>query len=218
MLARIALALDEKTIELPPSLRALAARGVAKSFRTGHRLIEEGDSDDSIFIITRGRVRVFSAGAGEREVTYGTYGVGEYVGEMSLDGGARSASVEAIEPLEAVLITRQTLLQHLSDCPEFALELLAKVIRRARAATLSTRQLALNDVYGRLATLLVSLSHPNGDGSRVIGARLTHQEIAGNLGCSREMVGRIMRDLEKGRYIARTADSLVLLRPLPMRW
>jgi CRP/FNR family cyclic AMP-dependent transcriptional regulator len=205
-------------VELSPSLRALAARGVPHSYRKGHRLIEEGDTGDSIYIITRGRVRVFAAGEGDREVTYGTYGPGEYVGEMSLDGGLRSASVEAIEPLECVLITRQTLLQHLGESPEFALELLAKVIRRARAATLSTRQMALNDVYGRLVLLLTSLSRPRADGTRTVPMRLSHQEIAGNLGCSREMVGRIMRDLEKGRYISRTSTELVLLRSLPTRW
>jgi len=205
-------------IELSPSLRRLAARGVVRRYQKGYRLIEEGDLDDSIYIITRGQVRVFAAGDDDREVTYGSYGAGEYVGEMSLDGSPRSASVVAIEPIECIQITRQGLLQHLSESPEFALELIGKVIRRARAATLSTRQLALNDVYGRLVLLLNSLSEPRPDGSRKVGRRLTHQEIASNLGCSREMVGRLMRDLEKGQYISRTETDLVVLRRLPTRW
>ena len=156
--------------ELTPSLRALAARGPARTYRKGHLLIEEGDEGDSIYILTKGRVRVFAAGADGREVTYGIYGAGEYVGEMSLDGGLRSASVIAVEAIECVQIARKTLMQHLSAEPGFALELLAKVIRRARAATLSTRQLALNDVYGRLVLLLTSMSTPNPDGTRRIGS------------------------------------------------
>ena len=207
---------SERLAHSSPSLRALAARGIKRSYRKGYHLIEESDFGDSIYIITKGRVRVFSAGDDGREVTYGTYGAGEYVGEMSLDGGPRSASVVAIEPIDCVQITRQTLLQHLSESPEFALELLAKVIRRARAATLSTRQMALNDVYGRLVLLLNSLSLPDAGGK--VGHRLTQREIASNLGCSREMVGRILRDLEKGKYVARTDSELVVLRSLPARW
>jgi CRP/FNR family cyclic AMP-dependent transcriptional regulator len=203
--------------ELSSSLRALAARGVVRTYRKGHRLMEEGDLDDTIYIITRGRVRVFAAAESGREITYGSYGAGEYVGEMSLDGGPRSASVIAIEPVQCVRITRQTLLQHLSENPEFALELLAKVIRRARAATLSARQLALNDVYGRLVLLLNSRAFPAAGGPRFIPA-LTHKEIAGELGCSREMVGRLMRDLERGQYVSRTDSGLALLRELPARW
>jgi len=207
---------SERLAHSSPSLRVLAARGIKRSYRKGYHLIEESDFGDSIYIITKGRVRVFSAGDDGREVTYGTYGAGEYVGEMSLDGGPRSASVVAIEPIDCVQITRQTLLQHLSESPEFALELLAKVIRRARAATLSTRQMALNDVYGRLVLLLNSLSLPDASGK--VGHRLTQREIASNLGCSREMVGRILRDLEKGKYVARTDSELVVLRSLPARW
>ncbi|MFO1285453.1 MAG: cyclic nucleotide-binding domain-containing protein [Rubrivivax sp.] len=96
----------------------------------------------------QGKLRACSVGTDGREVTYGTYGPGEYVGEMSLDGGPRSADVVVDEPGIVVLVTRATLLAHLAAQPQFALELLAKVIRRARTATLSLRQIALNDVYG----------------------------------------------------------------------
>jgi CRP/FNR family cyclic AMP-dependent transcriptional regulator len=203
---------------LTPSLRALAARGVAKSYRKGQRLIEEGDTSDSLYIITKGRVRVFGSGDNGREITYGTRGVGEYVGEMSLDGGPRSANVEAIEALECMQVTRQTLLLHISEHPEFALELLSRVIRRARSTTLSTKQLALNDAYGRLVLLLNSLAEAQPDGTRLIPERLTHQEIANRLGCSREMVSRLMKDLEGGGYIGEAAPYYRLLKALPARW
>jgi len=118
----------DRLATLTPSLRALAERGVPKSFRKGHRLIEEGDSGDTLYIITKGQLRVFGSNAdNSREITYGTYSAGEYIGEMSLDGGPRSASVEALEAVECVQVTRQTLLQHIAEHPEFALELLAKV-------------------------------------------------------------------------------------------
>jgi len=204
---------------LAEPLRLLAQRGETRRFRKGHRLIDEGERGDTIFIILAGRVRVFaSSERADREITYGTYGVGEYFGEISLDGGPRSASVEAIEACTCAIVTRQTLLQHIAERPEFALDLLAKVIRRARAATLSAKQLALNDVYGRLVLLLNALALPQPDGTRLISERLTHREMANRLGCSREMVSRLMKDLESGGYLEQTRESLTLRQALPTRW
>ena len=203
---------------LSEPLRELARRGELKRFRKGQRLIEEGEYGDTIFIILSGRMRVFGSGDRDREITYGTYGVGEYLGEISLDGGPRSASVVALESSECAVVTRQTLLSHIAEHPEFALDLLAKVIRRARVATLNAKQLALNDVYGRLVLLLNKLAVPQSDGTRVIAERLTHQEMANRLGCSREMVSRLTKDLEVGGYLAATNGGFTLLRPLPSRW
>ncbi len=203
---------------LTPSLRALAERGVVKAFRKGQRLIDEGDNGDTLYIITKGRLRVFGSSDTGREITYGSYGAGEYIGEMSLDGGPRSANVEATEPVECVQVTRHTLLVHIAEHPEFALELIAKVIRSARAATVSTKRLALNDAYERLVLLLNSLAVAQPDGTRLIGERLTHQEIANRLGCSREMVSRLMKDLEGGGYVRVSNGAFDLVRALPARW
>ena len=203
---------------LPDSLQLLARRGEFKRYRKGHRLIEEGELGDTIFIILKGRVRAFGSGDKGREITHGTYGVGEYIGEISLDGGPRSASVEVIEACECTVVTRQTLLQHIAEHPEFALELLAKVIRRARAATLNAKQLALNDVYGRLVLMLNRLAVAQADGTRLIAERLTHREMANRLGCSREMVSRLMKDLEGGGYLIDASGGHQLTKSLPARW
>lgn len=204
-----------------PALRALAARGSARRFRRGQVVIQEGDDGDTLFIVLAGRLRVFSAHEDNgREITLGSYGPGEYVGELSLDGGRRSASVEAVEPTRCAMVTRATLQAFIAERPEFAFELLAKVIARTRAATLTARQLALNDVYGRLRHLLLSESVPAADGTRVLRAPLTHREIAQRIGCSREMVSRLMKDLDRGGFVAagRAPPALRLLRPLPGRW
>jgi CRP/FNR family transcriptional regulator, cyclic AMP receptor protein len=203
---------------LPDSLRLLARRGEIKRFRKGHRLIEEGEQGDTIFIILTGRVRAFGSGDNDREITYGNYGPGEYIGEISLDGGPRSANVVTLEACECVVVTRQTLQQHIAEHPEFAFELLAKVSRLARSATLSAKRLALNDVYGRLVLLLNSLAGEQADGTRVVAERLTHQDMANRLGCSREMVSRLMKDLESGGYLTANNGRLTLLLALPLRW
>lgn len=208
-----------ETAPLTDSVRALARRGELCRFGKGSVLIQEGAVGDTLYIVLEGRLRVFgSTMSSEREITYGTYGPGEYIGEMGLDGGPRSASVMALETTVCAMITRRTLEQHLRENSDFAFELLAKVIRRARAATLNARQLALNDVYGRLRGLLAELSTPHADGSRRVTERLTHLEMAHRLGCSREMVSRLMKDLERGGYVQTQDARIHVLKPLPQRW
>lgn len=198
-------------------LRDLTARGVQRSYAKGRLLIEEGDAGDTLFIIVSGRLRAFSESHG-REIIYGSYGPGEYVGEMSLDGGARSANVVTLERSLCSVVTRRTLEAFIAERPAFAFELLAKVIARARAATVSARMQALNDAYGRLRFLLESMAVARPDGTRHVPERMTHKEMASHVGCGREMVSRLLKDLERGGYIEVSTRSLVLCKALPVRW
>lgn len=202
-----------------PHVQALAARGLVRQYRPHLLLIQEGERGDSIFIVTRGRLRVFAADADGREVTLAIHGVGEYVGEMALDGGPRSANVETMEPSTCAVITRDVLLAYIAEHPDFALEMMGKLIRRARLATESARNLALIDIYGRLSRLLLQLASPAAaDGTRTLMERITHQQLASHLACSREMVSRLLKDLEKGGYVVVRDRRLVLLRELPAKW
>lgn len=202
---------------LSPTLRALATRGVPRNYRKGTLIIEEGSHGDTLYLVLTGRVRAFSSDARGREIVYGVYGAGDYFGEMSLDGGPRSASVIAETACSCAVLTRQTLREHVKAVPEFAFELLERVIRRARLATQSARSMALLDVYGRLVQLLEGLATTEPDGTRVVRERLTHSEMAARVGCSREMVSRLMKDLEGGGYVHRAAGTITL-RSLPQRW
>jgi CRP/FNR family cyclic AMP-dependent transcriptional regulator len=152
-------------------------------------------------------------------VVYGVYGAGDYFGEMSLDGGLRSASVMAETACTCAVLTRQTLREHIKAEPEFAFELIARVIGRARMATQSARSMALLDVYGRLVQLLDSMATPGSAGTRDIAPAPTHAAIAARLGCSREMVSRLLSDLERGGYLEVGVGRAVRLkRVLPTRW
>lgn len=200
-------------------VEALARRGSERHYRRGALIIQEGDRGDTLYIVRSGRLRAFVADAGGKELTLGLYGPGEYVGEMALDGGPRSASVEAVEPTVCAVIARADLLAYIAEHPDFALELMARLIRRARLATENARSVALIDVYGRLTRLLDQLAEPpDAQGQRVLRERLTHQQIASHLACSREMVSRLLKDLETGGYIGLRERRLVLLRSLPARW
>ena len=200
------------------SLRALATRGEVRRYRKGTILIHEGDSGDTMFIVLSGRVKVFCTDASDKEITFGIFGPGEYFGEMALDGGPRSASVITQLPSLCSVITRTALLAYIGQHPEFALQLLSKVIRRLRLATRDARNLAFIDVYGRLTRCLHELAIPQADGGERISERITHQEIASRVGCSREMVSRILKDLESGGYIEVVDKRIVLVKRLPQRW
>jgi CRP/FNR family cyclic AMP-dependent transcriptional regulator len=203
---------------LPAPVDKLAALGVQRRYRSHSILIEEGDAGDSVYIVLSGRLRAFVSDARGREITLGLHGPGEYVGEMSLDGGLRSASVQAVEPTVCAVVTRETMLRHIASDPEFSLALIVRLIRRARLATESARSMALLDVYSRLRRLLEERAETQADGTRVVAERLTHQAIASEIGCSREMVSRLLKDLETGGYLSVARRQLALRRELPARW
>jgi CRP/FNR family cyclic AMP-dependent transcriptional regulator len=202
----------------PDSLRALVARGELRRYRKNTVMIQEGDVGDTLFIVLLGEVKAYSCDSRDREIVYGVYGPGEYLGEMSLDGGPRSASVITLEAVTCAVITRKTLRAHIAEEPEFAFELLNRVIRRARIATDNARSLALLDVYGRLARILNQLATETEGEIRAIPQRITHQELANRVGSSREMVSKLLKDLERGGYVESRAGRLRLLKPLPSGW
>lgn len=206
----------------PPNthhIEALAALGVSRRYRRGALLIQEGETGDTLYIVQQGRLRAFVSDNHGRELTLGLYGPLEYVGEMSLDGGPRSANVEAAEASTCSVVSRAILLDYIGAHPAFALELMARLIRRARLATESARSVALIDVYGRLVRLLNEMAGEADErGERPLKERLTHQQMSQHLACSREMVSRLLKDLETGGYIAVRDRWIALCKPLPARW
>jgi len=199
------------------TLRAIAATGVVRSYPRHAVLINEGDQGDSLYIILSGRVKVYASNAAGREVVIDFHGPGEYVGEMSLAGAPRSASVVTVEPATCAVVTRAQFREFMLAHPDFTLHLVEKLIHRARLATENVKSLALSDVYGRLVRLLVTLAR-DVDGKLVVPERLTQQEIADRIGASRDMVSRLMKDLVAGGYLAVADRTITILKPPPPGW
>ena len=210
--------LDSLLQDLPAKLQPLARRGMLKRYGKGVLLIEEGALGDSLYVLLSGRVKAYSSDESGREIVYGVFGPGDYVGEIGLDGGPRSASVITLEPCTCAVVTRSALEAHIAENPAFAFELLSLVIARARLTTARAKEMALLDVYGRIAHLLKSSAVPAADGTAALAERLTHAEMAARVGCSREMVTRILGDLRTGGYVETRDGLLTLLKPLPSHW
>jgi CRP/FNR family cyclic AMP-dependent transcriptional regulator len=209
---------DRSAEVLPPKLlEALGAVASTRAFARHAIIVSEGDETDSLYVLLAGRVRVFLSDAQGKEVTLNQLGPGEYFGEITLDGGPRSASVMALEDTRCAVVKRSELVALVERQPEFALHMVRKLAHRVRGLTENVRSLALMDVYGRVARLLLELAEEQ-DGQLVIAEALTHKEIASRVGASREMISRIFSDLNEGGYIRKDNGRLVIVRKPPPRW
>jgi CRP/FNR family cyclic AMP-dependent transcriptional regulator len=198
-------------------LKQIAEQGGLRHYPANAILINEGDATDTLYILLSGRVKVYSTNAEGKEVVITTHGPGEYLGELALDGGVRSASVMTLEPTSCSVVTGASLRQFIEAHPDFAQHLIRKLIWRVRQATESVKSLALQDVYGRVTRLLEEASTAAGS-QRVIEERLTQRHIAERVGSSREMVSRIFRDLTAGGYISTAGGRITIHRKPPPAW
>ena len=198
-------------------LKAMGSHAIARSYAKNAVIVTEGERTDSLYIVLSGRVKVYVSDDAGHDVVLVTQGPGEYFGELVLDEGPRSASVITMEPTRLLVVPHADFRDFVRNNPPFALNLIEKLIARVRMLTASVKNLALMDVYGRVARLLLELAEEQGEGL-VIPQRLTQQDIASRIGASREMVSRILRDLTVGGYLTRTRGGIVLHRKPPEHW
>jgi CRP/FNR family transcriptional regulator, cyclic AMP receptor protein len=196
----------------------LASQGVHKHFPKNSVLISEGDESDTLYVLLTGRVKIYAGDDLGKEIVINIQGPGEIFGEMAMIGKIpRSASVMSIEPVHVAFLSRSKFEACLLDRPELAVKFLGLLVERVRSLTETTKSLALNDVYGRIAYTLNKLAE-NEEGERIIRVRLTHQDIASMVGSSREMVSRILKDLTIGGYIDSQNKHITLKKDLPQAW
>ena len=200
------------------TLRSIAEGGIVRTFPRNTVLIHEGDTGDSLYIVLSGKVKVSASNAQGREFVIAFHGPGEYVGEMALDGGVRSASVVTVDPTVCAVVHRAQFREFLLANPDFALHLIEKLIRRVRATTEDVKSLALSDVYGRLVRLLNALAVTGEGGHQVVPEKLTQQAIAERVGASRDMIGKLFKDLVAGGYLAVEDRTITILKKLPTGW
>jgi len=199
------------------TLRNIAASGVVRTFPKNTILINEGDVGDALYVVLSGRVKVFASNEAGREFVIDFHGPGEYVGEMTLDGEPRSASVVTVESTTCAVVNRAQLRDFILAHPDFAMHLIERLIHRVRVTTSNLKSLALSDVYGRLARLLNALAQEV-DGRLVVPEKLTQQDIADRVGASRDMIGKLMKDLIGGGYLAVEDRTITIRKKLPTGW
>ena len=191
-------------------LAMLAAVITRRGVPRGAMLMAEGDPTDSLYIVLSGRLKVMMSDSDGKEVILSLIGPGEFFGEMGLiDDSPRSASVVTIEPCELLSISKRDFKKCLAENFEMSMAVMRGLVRRLREADRKIGSLALLDVYGRVARLLLDMSE-DVNGQKVVTKRLPKQDIAKMIGASREMVSRVMKDLQLGGYIETRGSTIVL--------
>jgi len=191
-------------------LRLLTPVITRRSLPRSTTVMASGDPTDSLYIVLSGRLKVMMSDAEGKEVILSILGPGEFFGEMGLiDDAPRSASVVSIEPCELLSIAKRDFKKSLAENFEMAQAVMRGLVRRLREADRKIGSLALLDVYGRVARLLLDMSETV-DGEKIVTKRLPKQDIAKMIGASREMVSRVMKDLQMGGYIEVRGSNIVL--------
>ena len=196
--------LDESELE---KLSRVAGR---KRVERGAAIVRAGECTDSLYVLLAGRAKVTNTDEEGREIILAWLGPGEFFGEMGLiDRSPRSANVVAAEACELLFLSKEAFQRCMQDNFAVALKLMRILVRRLREADRKIESLALLDVYGRVARLLLDMSEI-ADGRRIVRKKMLKQDMAKMIGASREMVSKVMRDLELSGYVQVENDILVI--------
>ena len=192
--------------------QAIADSVVKRRFRRGEIVVEQGRKSNALFILLNGRARVLTSDARGREVILAVLESGDYVGEMSLiDDAPHSATVRAELRTDMLVLGRAEFARCLPDSSSLAYAILHGLVQRLRAADRQIESLALLDVYGRVARALLEMAQDDGE-RKIIRGKVSRQDLAKVVGASREMVSRVMKDLEERAMIETLDDGSVVLK------
>jgi CRP/FNR family cyclic AMP-dependent transcriptional regulator len=196
-------------------LQSLETVSVIKIFAKNTVLFSQGDDSDSFYVVCSGQVNVGINDEEGREIILTQLGTGEYFGEMALlDGEPRSAYVMTREKTTLLIISKNDFYHLLSSNPKIMLNLLKGLQKRLREANKKIESLALMNVYGRVARILIQKAGSSEPGA-VIEEKITHHEIASMVGASREMITRVLKELVKDGYISIQSKRITILERLP---
>ncbi len=186
---------------------------VKRRFKRGEVIVEQGKKSDFLAIVLTGRARVVTTDSRGREVILATMNPGDYVGEMSLiDNQPHSASVRAEIQTDVLILGRAEFARCLPENTSMAYAVMRGLVQRLRQADRKIESLALLDVYGRVARALLETAREDPDGRLVIRDRVSRQDVAKMIGASREMVSRVMKDLEDRGFIEVDEDGNTIIK------
>jgi CRP/FNR family transcriptional regulator, cyclic AMP receptor protein len=201
----------------PGDSEALRALGAARHYRAGVVLFHHGDEPGSVLVLLEGRVKYVLPGPHGKQVILGFAGPGELVGEVAaIDGGPRSASVEAVDAVRALVVPRAVFQRFLETHPTATLRLLRSLAGRLRRADAQRLEFATYDVVGRVARRLVELCDQHGEsveGGLLITLPLSQDELAAWSGASREAVAKALQLLRRLGWVE-THRRRILVRDL----
>lgn len=199
----------------PECLYKLERTSSLRKYPKNTILFMEGDDNSQLFVIKSGLVCIHTDDNEGRQLVLNYMGPGEYFGELALlDDKPRSASASTVEDSTLLSISRENFRAFMREYPELYEVLMVELADRIRSLTENVKDMALLDVYGRVAHTLERLCSPAAE----VSPKLTHQDIANMVGASREMVSRVMKELVVGGYIEIQQKQIHILKSFPKNW
>jgi CRP/FNR family cyclic AMP-dependent transcriptional regulator len=179
-------------------------------------VVGAGERIEHIHLILAGQVKVESSNAKGRSVILYLLEQGDLFGEMEvIDERPATVTVTAVEPCDLVVIGKEDFRLCMAENFDVSRYVMRNLVRRMRQADNKIASLAGLDVHDRVASLLQDLSESR-EGRRVVPRRISRADIARMIGASREMVSRVMRDLQ-ARGMISEADGVIRLHGDPSR-
>ena len=192
--------------------QGIADAVVKRRFRRGEIIVEHMRKSNSLFILLTGRARVLTSDSRGREVILAVLQPGDYVGEMSLiDNEPHSATVRAEIQTDMLVLARPDFARCLPENSSLSYAILRGLVQRLRNADRQIESLALLDVYGRVARTLLDMAEDQGE-LKIIRNKVSRQDLAKVVGASREMVSRVMKDLEERGMIETQENGSVIIK------
>ncbi len=197
----------------PTQSASIADAIVKKRFKRAEMVVEQGKKSDALYIILTGRARVMSTDSRGREVILATLQPGDYIGEMSLiDDEPHSATVRTEIQTDVLVLDREAFSRCLPENASMSYNIMRGLVQRLRHADRKIESLALMDVYGRVARSLIEFAVDDGVGNLKIRDKISRQDLAKMVGASREMVSRVMKDLEERGFVQTQPDGSMLVK------
>ena len=201
----------------PAAVTALERLAEVKDFPGGAVIVSQEDRGDALYVLVSGKVKVVLYGDSGREIILSIFrSPGDFFGEMSLlDNEPRSATVLADGPSRLLVLSRRDFQAHIESHPRTALRVLQELSRRLRRADAVIGNLALLDVYGRLAGKLREMAATDGEDAEdgvLVRQRPTQAEIAAMIGTTRETVSRALSEFARRGWLAMSGKRLLLRR------
>ena len=186
---------------------------IKRRFKRGEALVEQGQKSNALFILLTGRARVMTSDSRGREVILATLAQGDYLGEMSIiDNEPHSATVRAEVQTDVLMLGRSEFARCLTENASMSLVVMRGLVKRLRHADRKIESLALLDVYGRVAHALLDFAVADAQGQLLVKDKISRQDLAKMVGASREMVSRVMKDLEERGFIEALPNGATLLK------
>ena len=191
-------------------LESLATRTLIRSYVSGELIFSEGEPCAGLYIVSRGRVRVFKISPGGREQVLALEGPRSSVAELPVfDGGPYPASGAAVEPSELLFISRQDFRALCLDYPEISLKILQVAGARLRRLVGIIEELSFTTVRNRLISWILRQAKSQ-EGLRFM-LNASHQELAAQIGTVRELVSRNLARLQAQEFIGINGHEVTIL-------